>query len=184
MVQLFQVSTWIYGKVRALCAPRGKCSFLLHSNNLLFFFQIVLRVNFAVSLIVFYLPAFWRGVLESSRATCQAHVIPCLHPQTDRRRWQVSGTRFQICLYCLGNMFVMTTSIEYTLCILCSFLAGGLATSTSCLSLCSSTEGSLWPWRTSAVRSSQAVRATLPGQRGSAPSASPAPSPSTDKYAP
>ena len=43
-------------------------------------------------------------------------------------------------------------------------------------------EGSLRLWRTSAVRSSRAVRATLPGQRGSALSASPVRSHWTDKY--
>lgn len=42
-------------------------------------------------------------------------------------------------------------------------------------------EGSLQLWRTSAVKSSRAARAILPGQRGSAPSVSPVPSRSTDR---
>lgn len=39
------------------------------------------------------------------------------------------------------------------------------------------------PWRISAVRSSRAARVTFPGRRASAPSASPAPSRSTDRWA-
>lgn len=45
-----------------------------------------------------------------------------------------------------------------------------------------SPEGSLQLWRTSAVKSSQAARATLPGRRGSAPSVSPVPSHWTDRF--
>lgn len=46
---------------------------------------------------------------------------------------------------------------------------------------CSPAEGSLQLWRTSAVRSSRAARATLPGRRASAPSVSPVPSHSIDR---
>lgn len=110
-------------------------------------------------------PAFWWRLPKPPWPTSEAHVIPRIPSQADWWSGQVRS--------CFTVFF---KDLKYTKRI------KNKNTGEKCNNCLSPPEGSLQLWRTSAVKSSRAARAILPGRRGSALSVSPVPSHWTDRY--